>query len=117
MAFHNWVLLNNGEHLDGLSDLQRELFRLLNRRDWQGSETDFHRSLRDRAEPDVCERCSVLHRDVFGTRLLLGTCPFRPHDSWPRLRLFDEEEFLAQNLPGYTECCAKVRWHLVPGIF
>jgi protein-S-isoprenylcysteine O-methyltransferase Ste14 len=32
-------------------------------------------------------------------------------------RLFDEERFLAQNLPGYTEYCAKVRWHLVPGIF
>jgi len=32
-------------------------------------------------------------------------------------RLFDEEEFLAQNLPGYTEYCAKVHWHLLPGIF
>jgi protein-S-isoprenylcysteine O-methyltransferase Ste14 len=32
-------------------------------------------------------------------------------------RLFDEEEFLAQNLPGYTEYCTKVRWHLIPGIF
>jgi len=32
-------------------------------------------------------------------------------------RLFDEDKFLAQNLPGYTEYCAKVRWHLVPGIF
>jgi len=32
-------------------------------------------------------------------------------------RLFDEEKFLAQNLPGYTEYCAKVRWHLIPGIF
>ena len=33
------------------------------------------------------------------------------------LRLFDEEKFLAQNLPGYNEYCAKVRWHLIPGIF
>ncbi len=33
------------------------------------------------------------------------------------VRLADEEKFLAQNLPGYTEYCAKVRWHLVPGIF
>jgi protein-S-isoprenylcysteine O-methyltransferase Ste14 len=33
------------------------------------------------------------------------------------LRLFDEEKFLAINLPGYTEYCAKVRWHLIPGIF
>ena len=32
-------------------------------------------------------------------------------------RLFDEEKFLAKNLPGYTEHCAKVRWHLIPGIF
>lgn len=32
-------------------------------------------------------------------------------------RLFDEEQFLAKNLPGYTEYCAKVRWHLIPGIF
>ena len=32
-------------------------------------------------------------------------------------RLFDEEKFLAQNLPSYTEYCATVRWHLIPGIF
>ncbi|HTW78458.1 MAG TPA: isoprenylcysteine carboxylmethyltransferase family protein [Terracidiphilus sp.] len=32
-------------------------------------------------------------------------------------RLFDEEKFLAQDLQGYTEYCAKVRWHLIPGIF
>ena len=32
-------------------------------------------------------------------------------------RLFDEEKFLAQNLPGYSEYCAKVHWHLMPGIF
>ena len=32
-------------------------------------------------------------------------------------RLFDEETFLAQNLPGYTDYCAKVRWHLIPGVF
>ena len=32
-------------------------------------------------------------------------------------RLIDEEKFLALNLPGYTEYCAKVRWHLLPGIF
>jgi protein-S-isoprenylcysteine O-methyltransferase Ste14 len=33
------------------------------------------------------------------------------------MRLLDEEKFLAQNLPGYAEYCAKVRWHLLPGIF
>jgi protein-S-isoprenylcysteine O-methyltransferase Ste14 len=32
-------------------------------------------------------------------------------------RLFDEEKFLAKNLPGYTEYCAKVHWHLIPGFF
>jgi protein-S-isoprenylcysteine O-methyltransferase Ste14 len=32
-------------------------------------------------------------------------------------RLFDEEKFLTQNLPGYKDYCAKVRWHLIPGIF
>lgn len=32
-------------------------------------------------------------------------------------RLFDEEKLLVQNLPGYREYCAKVRWHLIPGIF
>jgi hypothetical protein len=32
-------------------------------------------------------------------------------------RLFDEEKFLAQNLPGYMDYCAKVRWHLMPGVF
>ena len=32
-------------------------------------------------------------------------------------RLFDEERFLAKNLPGYAEYCAKVRWHLIPRIF
>ncbi len=34
--------------------------------------------------------------------------------SW---RLLDEERLLAQNLPGYSEYCAQVRWHLIPGIF
>ena len=32
-------------------------------------------------------------------------------------RLFDEERFLSANLPGYSDYCAKVRWHLIPGIF
>ena len=32
-------------------------------------------------------------------------------------RLLDEEKFLFQNLPGYTDYCARVRWHLVPGVF
>ncbi|MFH1487234.1 MAG: isoprenylcysteine carboxylmethyltransferase family protein [Chloroflexota bacterium] len=32
-------------------------------------------------------------------------------------RLLDEEQFLARNLPGYIEYCAKVRWRLVPRVF
>ncbi len=32
-------------------------------------------------------------------------------------RLLDEEKFLAKNLPGYVEYCAKVRWRLIPGVF
>lgn len=32
-------------------------------------------------------------------------------------RLFDEEKFLAETLPGYTDYCARVRWHLIPGVF
>ena len=33
------------------------------------------------------------------------------------VRLFDEETFLAQNLSGYSDYCATVRWHLIPGVF
>jgi len=33
------------------------------------------------------------------------------------LRLFDEENFLVDDLPGYLEYCGRVRWHLVPGVF
>lgn len=32
-------------------------------------------------------------------------------------RLYDEEAFLNQNLSGYRDYCAKVRWHLIPGLF
>ncbi len=32
-------------------------------------------------------------------------------------RLLDEEKLLVQNLPGYAEYRAKVRWRLIPGIF
>jgi protein-S-isoprenylcysteine O-methyltransferase Ste14 len=32
-------------------------------------------------------------------------------------RLHDEEAFLAENLPGYREYCARVRWHLIPGVY
>lgn len=33
------------------------------------------------------------------------------------VRLLDEEEFLAKDLPGYTDYQKKVPWHLIPGIF
>jgi protein-S-isoprenylcysteine O-methyltransferase Ste14 len=33
------------------------------------------------------------------------------------VRLLDEEVFLARNLPGYTEYCAKVRYRLLPGVW
>ncbi len=42
---------------------------------------------------------------------LVGTLPFL---IW---RLFDEERFLAQNLPGYTDDQKKVRHRLIPGIW
>jgi protein-S-isoprenylcysteine O-methyltransferase Ste14 len=32
-------------------------------------------------------------------------------------RILDEEQFLATNLPGYTEYRAKVRWRLIPRVF
>jgi protein-S-isoprenylcysteine O-methyltransferase Ste14 len=32
-------------------------------------------------------------------------------------RLLDEERFLAKNLPGYIDYCAKVRRRLIPGVF
>jgi protein-S-isoprenylcysteine O-methyltransferase Ste14 len=32
-------------------------------------------------------------------------------------RLLDEEKFLARNLPGYVEYCARVPWRLIPGVF
>lgn len=32
-------------------------------------------------------------------------------------RLFDEEKFLAKNLPGYVEYRTKVRWRMIPGVF
>jgi protein-S-isoprenylcysteine O-methyltransferase Ste14 len=45
---------------------------------------------------------------------LLALAAMMPSLIW---RLFDEERFLAKNLRGYTEYCAKVRWRLIPGVF
>ena len=58
---------------------------------------------------------------MLGTPLALGSTPgllallfMTPFLIW---RLFDEEGFLAKNLPGYTEYCGKVHRRLIPGIF
>ena len=45
---------------------------------------------------------------------LLWLVPFFPVLTW---RLLDEERFLRQNLPGYTEYTQKVRYRLVPRIW
>lgn len=56
----------------------------------------------------------------FGTPLALGSYwgLLAPLALLPILiwRLIDEEKFLAQNLPGYTDYQQKVRWRLLPGI-
>jgi protein-S-isoprenylcysteine O-methyltransferase Ste14 len=33
------------------------------------------------------------------------------------VRLLDEEVFLARNLPGYAEYCAKIPYRLLPGVW
>ena len=45
---------------------------------------------------------------------LLALAAMMPALIW---RLLDEERFLAKNLPGYREYCAKVRSRMIPGVF
>ena len=45
---------------------------------------------------------------------LLALAAMMPALIW---RLLDEERFLAKNLPGYRDYCAKVRSRMIPGIF
>jgi protein-S-isoprenylcysteine O-methyltransferase Ste14 len=45
---------------------------------------------------------------------LLAFIPIAAAIIW---RLFGEEKFLAKNLAGYADYCARVRWRLMPGIF
>ncbi len=45
---------------------------------------------------------------------LLALAAMVPFLMW---RLFDEERFLSEHLPGYTGYCARVRWRLMPGVF
>ena len=58
---------------------------------------------------------------LIGTPVALGSywgfaalAAMAPAIMW---RLFDEERFLARNLPGYTEYERNVRWRLIPHIF
>jgi protein-S-isoprenylcysteine O-methyltransferase Ste14 len=60
---------------------------------------------------------TLLHWNAFGAPFLLGLIPSFLTILGLVWRLFDEEEFLAQNLAGYTDYCAKVQWHMIPGIF
>jgi hypothetical protein len=103
--------------VDGVPRVQRELVRLRDRRGYERPESDLDRTLRNRAQSDVYKRVIYL----IGLSLALGSY-------WGLIasvlvilgfvfRLFDEEKFLAQDLPGYKEYQAKVRWHLIPGIF
>jgi len=45
---------------------------------------------------------------------LLALAAMMPALIW---RLLDEERFLAKNLPGYRDYCAKVRSRMIPGVF
>ena len=45
---------------------------------------------------------------------LLLVIPLIPTLAW---RLLDEERYLARNLPGYTEYCARTRYRLIPGVW
>jgi protein-S-isoprenylcysteine O-methyltransferase Ste14 len=47
-------------------------------------------------------------------RALIALVAIAPFLIW---RLIDEERFLGENLPGYAQYCAKVRWRLFPGVF
>jgi protein-S-isoprenylcysteine O-methyltransferase Ste14 len=57
---------------------------------------------------------------MIGTPLALGSYwglfPFAAMSPFLLWRILDEEQFLATNLPGYTEYRAKVRWRLIPGV-
>lgn len=58
---------------------------------------------------------------LLGTPLALGSwwglVPFAATLPFLIWRLFDEEAFLARNLPGYTEYRNKVRFRLAPGVW
>lgn len=45
---------------------------------------------------------------------LLAAAGLAPFLAW---RLFDEERFLKEKLPGYADYCLRTRWRLIPGVF
>jgi protein-S-isoprenylcysteine O-methyltransferase Ste14 len=45
---------------------------------------------------------------------LLAAAALAPFLVW---RLFDEERFLKEKLPGYADYCSRTRWRLMPGVF
>jgi len=70
----------------------------------------------------------VRHPMYSGALLMLLATPIALGSLWdliafiPMLvviiaRLVREEEYLKDNLPGYSDYCKKVRWHLLPGIY
>jgi protein-S-isoprenylcysteine O-methyltransferase Ste14 len=70
----------------------------------------------------------VRHPMYSGAVLLLALTPLALGSYWTMLivlplfpvliwRLLDEEYFLKQNLPGYTEYCRVTRFRLIPGVW
>ena len=67
----------------------------------------------------------IRHPMYSGALLMLGLTPLALGSYWGVLmivptfiglawRLLDEERYLARNLPGYTEYCARTRYRLIP---
>ncbi len=72
---------------------------------------------------------AIVHHPMYaGALVMLFGTPFALSSWWGLLlmipmtfvlvlRLFDEEKFLAKNLPGYAEYCQRVRYRLVPYVW
>ncbi len=70
----------------------------------------------------------VRHPMYFGALFLIMGTPLALGSWWALLltpffvlvlyyRIVNEEKVLLRDLQGYADYCAKVRWHLIPGIF
>lgn len=70
----------------------------------------------------------VRHPMYFGALFLIVGTPLALGSWWALLliplfilvlyfRIVNEEKVLLRDLQGYADYCAKVRWHLIPGIF